>query len=72
MSSELRNDNLLPIIFDFEPSLIRDFTETIKIIAAIQLKFCFFACHYRPKLILIVLAKINVLLFSVPLVFQPT
>jgi hypothetical protein len=37
MAQELREHNLLPIIFDFERSTARDFTETIKIIAGLSL-----------------------------------
>jgi uncharacterized protein YjbI with pentapeptide repeats len=37
MADELRKNNLLPIIFDFERSSQRDFTETIKILAGLSL-----------------------------------
>jgi uncharacterized protein YjbI with pentapeptide repeats len=37
LADELRNHNLLPIIFDFERSTNRDFTETIKILAGLSL-----------------------------------
>lgn len=37
MADELRRSNLLPIIFDFERSTNRDFTETIKILAGLSL-----------------------------------
>jgi hypothetical protein len=37
MADELRKHNLLPIIFDFERSTDRDFTETIKVLAGISL-----------------------------------
>ena len=37
MAEELRRRNLLPIIFDFERSEARDFTETIKILAGMCL-----------------------------------
>lgn len=37
MATELRKHNLLPIIFDFERSTSRDFTETIKTLAGISL-----------------------------------
>jgi uncharacterized protein YjbI with pentapeptide repeats len=37
MADELREQNLLPIIFDFERSTARDFTETIKILAGLSL-----------------------------------
>lgn len=37
MADELRKNNLLPIIFDFEKPTDRDFTETIKTLAGISL-----------------------------------
>ena len=37
LADELRKHNLLPIIFDFERSTNRDFTETIKILAGLSL-----------------------------------
>jgi uncharacterized protein YjbI with pentapeptide repeats len=37
IANELRKHNLLPIIFDFERSTDRDFTETIKILAGMSL-----------------------------------
>ena len=37
LADELRKNNLLPIIFDFERSTNRDFTETIKILAGLSL-----------------------------------
>jgi hypothetical protein len=37
MADKLRTYNLLPIIFDFERSTNRDFTETIKILAGLSL-----------------------------------
>lgn len=37
MAGELRKNNLLPIIFDFEKPTDRDFTETIKTLAGISL-----------------------------------
>ena len=37
MAEELRRRNLLPIVFDFERSEARDFTETIKILAGMCL-----------------------------------
>jgi hypothetical protein len=37
LADELRKHNLLPIIFDFEPSKNRDLTETIKILAGLSL-----------------------------------
>jgi len=37
LADELRRNNLLPIIFDFERSTNRDFTETIKILAGLSL-----------------------------------
>ena len=37
LADELRQHNLLPIIFDFERSTNRDFTETIKILAGLSL-----------------------------------
>jgi hypothetical protein len=37
MADELRKHNMLPIIFDFERSTNRDFTETIKILAGLSL-----------------------------------
>lgn len=37
LADEIRNHNLLPIIFDFERSTNRDFTETIKILAGLSL-----------------------------------
>jgi len=37
MADELRKYNLLPIIFDFERSTARDFTETIKTLASLSL-----------------------------------
>jgi uncharacterized protein YjbI with pentapeptide repeats len=37
LAGELRKNNLLPIIFDFERSTNRDFTETIKILAGLSL-----------------------------------
>lgn len=37
LAEELRQHNLLPIIFDFERSSSRDFTETIKILASMSL-----------------------------------
>jgi uncharacterized protein YjbI with pentapeptide repeats len=37
MADELRKHNLVPIIFDFERSTNRDFTETIKVLAGISL-----------------------------------
>lgn len=37
IANELRKNNLLPIIFDFERPVERDFTETIKILAGISL-----------------------------------
>lgn len=37
IANELRKYNLLPIIFDFERSSARDFTETIKILASLSL-----------------------------------
>jgi uncharacterized protein YjbI with pentapeptide repeats len=37
LADELRKHNLLPIIFDFERSPNRDFTETIKILAGLSL-----------------------------------
>jgi uncharacterized protein YjbI with pentapeptide repeats len=37
MAEELRKHNLLPIIFDFERSSQRDFTETIRILAGLSL-----------------------------------
>lgn len=37
IANELRKHNLLPVIFDFERSSTRDFTETIKILAGLSL-----------------------------------
>lgn len=37
MANELRKHNLLPIIFDFERSANRDFTETVKVLAGLSL-----------------------------------
>ncbi|MCU7841396.1 MAG: hypothetical protein KZQ94_18705, partial [Candidatus Thiodiazotropha sp. (ex Troendleina suluensis)] len=37
LAEEIRTHNLLPIIFDFERSTERDFTETIKILAGMSL-----------------------------------
>lgn len=37
LADELRKHNLLPIIFDFERSTNRDFTETVKILAGLSL-----------------------------------
>jgi uncharacterized protein YjbI with pentapeptide repeats len=37
MANELRKNNLLPIIFDFERATSRDFTETIKTLAGLSL-----------------------------------
>ena len=37
MADELRKHNLLPIIFDFQRSTDRDFTETIKVLAGLSL-----------------------------------
>jgi hypothetical protein len=37
MAEELRKHNLLPVIFDFERSTDRDFTETIKTLAGMSL-----------------------------------
>jgi uncharacterized protein YjbI with pentapeptide repeats len=37
LADELRKNNLLPIIFDFERTTNRDFTETIKILAGLSL-----------------------------------
>jgi uncharacterized protein YjbI with pentapeptide repeats len=36
LANELRNNNLLPIIFDFEKANSRDFTETIKVLAGLS------------------------------------
>lgn len=37
IANELRKNNLLPIMFDFERSTARDFTETIKVLAGMSL-----------------------------------
>lgn len=37
IAGELRQNNLIPVIFDFEGSKARDFTETIKLLAAMSL-----------------------------------
>ena len=37
LANEVRLNNLVPIIFDFERSINRDFTETIKLLAALSL-----------------------------------